>query len=106
MNHQDWKPIVLSNNKQTNVSQKNVSQLSTNEETKFEAPSKIGQLICQARTIKSKTQKQLASELGISAQVLSRWETNKETPSNADIAKVERTLGIKLPRAKKVKVTE
>ena len=72
----------------------------------MEAPSKLGQLICQMRTIKNKTQKVFAGELGISPQVLSRWETNKEIPTNTDLAKIERLLGIKLPRNKKVKTTD
>ena len=103
MDHQDWKPILISNNADKRKKQeanKKVSQLAPVEGVKLEAPSKIGQLICQARTIKNKNQKQLAADLGISVQVLARWETNKELPSNADIAKIERVIGIKLPRAK------
>ena len=106
MNHQDWKPITISNNadkRKKQESAKKVSQLPSIEGVKLEAPSKMGQLICQARTIKNKNQKQLAVDLGISVQVLARWETNKELPSNADIAKIERILGTKLPRAKKIK---
>ena len=48
----------------------------------------------------------MANELGISEQVLGRWETNKETPENKDIAKIEKLLRIKLPRAQKVKIDE
>jgi|TARA_Y100000389_G_C17455880_1_gene518125 ribosome-binding protein aMBF1 (putative translation factor) len=106
MEHQDWKPVTLNNNsyKQKNVDKsKIVSQHQPDVERKMEAPSKLGQLICQGRTVKNKNQKLLASELGISVQVLSRWETNKELPSNADIAKIERVLGIKMPRAKRAK---
>ena len=45
----------------------------------------------------------LANELKISEQLLSRWETNKEIPTNKDIANIEKILKIKLPRTKKIK---
>jgi ribosome-binding protein aMBF1 (putative translation factor) len=106
MEHQDWAPVILNSDRNRDKNKKNkiaLSQKPPAEDVKMETPTKLGQLICQARTAKSKTQKQLSTDLGISTSVLSRWETNKEAPSNAEIAKIERTLGIKLPRAKKVK---
>ena len=113
MNHQDWKPIILnSSNDKNNMNTKRENNLITSlhiadpETVKMEAPSNLGQLICQARNTNSKTQKQLASALGIAQSILSRWENNKEIPTNAQIAKIEKTLGIKLPRAKKVIVDE
>lgn len=109
MNHQDWNSVIMnktSKNVKNNETSKHISQKVPDEETKMEAPSKLGQLICQMRTTKNKTQKVFAGELGISPQVLSRWETNKEVPTNADLAKIERLLGIKLPRNKKVKTTD
>ena len=106
MDHQDWNNITFTNNadkkkKQDNA--KKISQLRPDENMKVEAPSKLGQLIAKARGTKNKTQKQFATEIGISAQVLARWETNKEIPTNLDIANMERALGVKLPRVKKVK---
>lgn len=106
MDHQDWNSITLTNNadkKKKHESAKKVSQLPTAEGVKLEAPSNMGQLIATARGTKNKTQKQFATELRISAQVLARWERNKEVPTNLDIANMERILGVKLPRAKKVK---
>ena len=76
------------------------------ETIKIEAPKNLGQLICQARNTKKINQKTLANELQISISVLSRWETNKETPTNAVISKIEKKLGIKLPRNKKTKIDE
>jgi ribosome-binding protein aMBF1 (putative translation factor) len=110
MEHQDWTPVILNKteDKDNNINKKKnkikLSQKPPEEDIKMEPSTKLGQLICQARTAKSKTQKQLSANLGISNSVLSRWETNKEVPSNADIAKIEKVLGIKLPRSKKVKV--
>ncbi len=45
-------------------------------------------------------------QLGISEQVLGRWETNKDIPNNSDIAKIEKVLKIKLPRCQKIKIDE
>jgi len=111
MEHQDYKTVVFNssiNKKETLLSKeikKNISQKESNlETTKIEAPKKLGMLISQARTTKGFNQKQLSSQLGISQQILSRWETEKETPSNAQIANIEKKLSIKLPRTKKIKI--
>jgi ribosome-binding protein aMBF1 (putative translation factor) len=106
MEHQDWNKVVFSNKKPEKPQVKNVVKKDPNVVEKLVAPSNLGVRISQARTTNKKTRKQLANELGISEQVLSRWETNKETPENKDIAKVEKLLRIKLPRVKKVKVEE
>ena len=109
MDHQDWTPVVLNARTEQvkkKKSQKIISQLTPSEDTKMETPKNLGQLICQARTAKSKTQKQLSAELGISTSVLSRWETNKEVPTNAQIALIANKLGVILPRSKKVKQIE
>ena len=42
----------------------------------------------------------------IMIDVINKWETNKETPNNSEIAKIEKILGVKLPRCKKVKVNK
>ena len=112
MDHQDFNPVVFNskNNKvESNKSkevQKSISQrVSDPETTKIESAKKLGLSISQARTTKGLNQKQLSSQLGISSQILSRWESEKEIPSNENISKIERTLGVKLQRNKKVKLT-
>ena len=111
MEHQDWTPVILnnSNDKNKKVDKKEKEKQNSNyvpppETIKMEAPKSLGQIICQGRTTKGKTQKVLAAEVGISTTVLSRWETNKETPTNAQIATIEKAIGVKLPRVKKIKV--
>ena len=111
MDHQDFNPVVFNskNNKvESNKSkevQKSISQLERDPETtKIESAKKLGLSISQARTTKGLNQKQLSSLLGISSHILSRWELEREIPSNENIAKIERTLGVKLPRNKKVKL--
>ena len=106
MDHQDWNKVVFSNKKTEKTQVKNVVKKDPNIVEKLVAPSNLGALISQARTTTKQTRKQVANELGISEQVLGRWETNKETPENKDLAKLEKLLRIKLPRVKKVKVEE
>jgi len=109
MEHQDWNNIVFNSNsqkvrtEQTKEIQKSISQKQTNiENSRLEAPKQLGQIISQARTAKGKNQKQMAGELEISPQIYGRWESNKETPTNAQLANIEKKLGVKLPRCKKV----
>ena len=105
-NHQDWNTITFTN--KPKVEKKPISKpkvLESNQEIKYEQPKQLGQLILQARTTCKKNQKELANQLGIAVQILSRWETNKEIPDNKQIANIERTLRIKLPRSKKVIVS-
>jgi len=109
MDSQDWNNITFNSKNQkvttekTKEIQKTISQKQTNPETtRLEAPKQLGQLISQARTATGKNQKQMAAELGISSQIYGRWESNKEIPTNAQLSTIEKKLGIKLPRCKKV----
>ena len=124
MEHQDFKTIVLNNvsakgkkavdeNKkevQKRISQKQVSS-NDNEVVKVQADKKLGQLLSQARLAKGfKTQGDFIKELNqktnlnISPQIYSKWESNKEVPTNEQIAKMEKVLTTKLPRNKKIKI--
>jgi ribosome-binding protein aMBF1 (putative translation factor) len=104
MNHQDWNTITFANStNKAKQHQKNkvLSQKSTNENVKMEAPGNLGKLISQARC--NKTRQELANDLGVAVTLLTRWETGKDIPTNSDIAKIEKILRVKLPRIKKVK---
>lgn len=57
--------------------------------------------IMQARQAKSLTQKGLALQLGVDQKTVQEYEAGKAIPNNALIAKMERTMGVKLPRAPK-----
>lgn len=124
MEHQDFKTVVLNNvsvkekkavdqNKkevQKRISQKQVSS-NDNEVVKVQADKKLGQLLSQARLAKGfKTQGDFIKELNqktnlnISPQIYSKWESNKEVPTNEQIAKMEKVLTTKLPRNKKIKI--
>lgn len=107
MEHQDWNNISFNNKSDTkkreDAKKINSNKITNPEDFKIEAPKDLGKLISQARTTKGKNQKELASELGVNQQILSRWESNKEIPTNLQIANIEKKLGIKLPRTKKIK---
>jgi len=109
MDCQDWKPVTFNtvSNNQKKEAAKKIHSKKTNddpEKVKMEPPKQLGQLIACARTSKNLNQKQLAGQLGISQQILSRWESNREVPSNQEIAKIDKILGVKLPRCKKVAI--
>ena len=59
------------------------------------------QAMIKARNAKGLTQKQLAQQLNMQPQVINEYESGKAIPNNAVIAKIERALGAKLPRAAK-----
>ena len=105
MEHQDWNNITFSNQsvkRKQDQYNKALSQKPTSQDVKIEAPANLGKLISQARG--SKTRQQVATSLGVALTLFTRWETGKDIPTNGDIAKIERTLGVKLPRTRKVKV--
>ena len=107
MEHQDWNSIKLNAPAVKNTSNK--SHISANKVNKVEKiimKEPLGKIIAQARVINGKNQKELASSIGISQQILSRWEANKDLPNNYQIALLEKTLKVKLPRCQKVYIDE
>jgi len=75
-------------------------------ETKIEVPFHLGKFIEQARTAKKMTQLDLARALVVQPPIIKQYENGTAIPNNAFIAKIEKTLGVKLPRVKKIKVVE
>ena len=124
MEHQDFKTITFNSKEkkavdqnkkevQKKISQKQVTQATSgdNEIVKVQADKKLGQLLSQARLAKGfKTQGDFIKELNqktnlnISSQIYSKWESNKEVPTNEQISKMEKVLNTKLPRNKKIKI--
>lgn len=121
MEHQDFNTVTFNaksdkDKKQENkeivkkISQKQVTT-NDNEIVKVESDKKLGKLLSQSRlTMGFKTQVDFIKELNqktninVSPQIYSKWESNKEVPTNEQIAKMEKILKVKLPRNKKVKV--
>ena len=121
MDHQDFKPIVFNSNEKKEIKEsqkeilKKISQkqvcTNDNEIIKIFPHKKLGQLLSQGRLAKNfKTQNDFVKELNqktnlhISIQIYSKWESNREIPTNEQIAKMEKILMIKLPRNKKNKI--
>jgi len=55
--------------------------------------------IMQARNAKHMTQKDLALQLGCDMKTVQEYESGRAIPNNALVAKMERVMGAKLPRA-------
>ena len=106
MEHQDWNSIKLNTQPLQNKDTIKKPHISTNKFNKVIMKEPLGKIIAQARVINGKNQKELASSIGISQLMLSRWEANKELPTNSQIALLEKTLKVKLPRCQKVCVDE
>jgi len=109
MEHQDWNSIKLNTPAVKNKDMTTKTHVSVNKVDKVEKiimKEPLGKIIAQARVINGKNQKELASMIGISQQILSRWEANKDLPTNSQIALLEKTLKVKLPRCQKVYVDE
>ena len=73
---------------------------------KVQVPSNLGKMIEQARTAKKMTQQDLARALVVQAPVIKQYENGTAIPNNAFIAKIEKVVGVKLPRVKKIKIVE
>ena len=100
--------FIIKDNKSNIIKSKEAKKINSNkvlnpEKVKLEAPKDLGKLIAKSRTIKRITQKELASLIGVNQLIIGRWENNKEIPNNLQIANIEKILGVKLPRIKKIK---
>ena len=124
MDHQDFNQVVLNSKQrkdseviaketQKRISQKVKDLADTLETVKIEADKKLGQQLSQARISKGFNKQSdfvnevnSKSNLKISLQIYTKWESNKEIPTNEQIAKMEKILGVKLPRNKKVMIVK
>ena len=109
MSHQDWKPTVfekktkpvklppLSNNTSKSTKIDNETEVFTHNKLDFS----FKKALQTARLASKITQKDLATKLNVKPQVINSYESGKVIPDNAFIAKMERILNCKLPRAKK-----
>lgn len=66
----------------------------------------IQKAIMQARMAKKMSQGDLAKQVCVTTDIIQKYENGKAVPNNAFIAKLEKVLGTKLPRAKKKTVQE
>jgi ribosome-binding protein aMBF1 (putative translation factor) len=104
--HQDWNTVTINNSNKTKKPALTSTSTSQPSIAKIVMKEPIGKLIAQARVIHGKNQKELASMIGVSQQFIARWEANKELPNNSQIALLEKTLKVKLPRSQKIYIDE
>jgi ribosome-binding protein aMBF1 (putative translation factor) len=106
--HQDWETVVLS--KPVKVESKPHVQKNPLDTVDIVIPLKINTelktAIQQARLAQKLSQKDLAAKLAIPVSTINTYENGTAIPNNAFIAKLEKALNTKLPRAKKEKATE
>jgi ribosome-binding protein aMBF1 (putative translation factor) len=68
------------------------------------APTDLKLKIEQARNAKKMTRLELATKMQVQEKVIKDYETGNAHPDNLFIARIEKELDVKLPRAKKVEI--
>lgn len=61
----------------------------------------LSKAISQARNAKQMTQAQLATAINEKAQTIQQYENGQAVPNGQVIVRLEKVLGVHLPRAKK-----
>lgn len=97
---QDWEPIVLT--KESKVK----PVIKEKESAQRIMSIDIQQSIQKARLAVKMSQKDLAKKLNVSVDIIINYENGKAIPNNEFIAKIEKILNTKLPRASKKIDTE
>ena len=102
MHHQDWEPVIL--RKPIKIVNKPKGPKQPKDGDEFNIPkitSEFKKALTQARMLKKISQKDLAKALNVQAQDIVKYENGKAIPNNQFISKIEKYLGVKLPRCKK-----
>ena len=77
----------------------NARKIEESDELKLKKVDKsLSKAIQQARMAKKMTQKDLATKINEKPQVVGEYESGKAVPNGQLISKMERVLGVKLPR--------
>jgi len=97
---QDWAPVVW------NKSIDKIKPILDSPSTVREMTYSIQKAIQQARLACKMSQKELARQLNVTVTVIIDYENGTAIPHNAFIAKMEKIMNTKLPRASKKKIEE
>jgi putative transcription factor len=107
MNNQDWETIFMTNSKEKIPQTGPKPPIDTHQaEPLPKITVELKTAIQQARIAKKLSQKELAQQINIPVSVINDYEKGNAIPNNNFIAKLEKFLGTKLPRIKKIKLTE
>ena len=113
MDCQDWKPVIFNKpkkkiivkNKKKVLSDEQIRKIKLENENDVQKIEKVSldfrKEMQKARCAKNMTQKQLAQKLNLKQTIIANYEQGKAVPNNFIITKIERALGVKLPRKKK-----
>jgi ribosome-binding protein aMBF1 (putative translation factor) len=107
MNDQDWDTIFITKNKEKPIQKQTGPKPPVDTHQAEPLPKVTVELktaIQQARISKKLSQKDLAQKLNLPVSVINDYEKGTAIPENSFIAKLEKTLEVKLPRIKKVKL--
>uniref|UniRef100_A0A6U3TVK3 HTH cro/C1-type domain-containing protein n=1 Tax=Skeletonema marinoi TaxID=267567 RepID=A0A6U3TVK3_9STRA len=86
-------------NRSAHTASVNAKKIEDSDELKLNKVDKsLSKAIQQARMAKKMTQKDLATRINEKPQVVGEYESGKAVPNGQIIVKMERVLGVKLPR--------
>ena len=86
-------------NKSAHTASINAKKIEESDDLKLNKVDKsLSKAIQQARMAKKMTQKDLATKINEKPQVVGEYESGKAVPNGQIIVKMERVLGVKLPR--------
>ncbi len=97
---QDWDQVVWKKSDPV------IKQHTEGEVAVREMSYSIQKAIQQSRLICKMSQKELAKQLNVTTSVIIDYENGSVVPNNAFIAKMEKIMNTKLPRATKKKIVE
>ncbi|KAL7430387.1 hypothetical protein ACHAXM_002169 [Skeletonema potamos] len=98
-NQKQEKKFGAGGNKSAHTSTVNAKKIEESDELKLNKVDKnLSKAIQQARMAKNMTQKDLATKINEKPQVVGEYESGKAVPNGQIIVKMEKVLGVKLPR--------
>jgi ribosome-binding protein aMBF1 (putative translation factor) len=109
MNNQDWETIFMTKSKEKTPQPQTGPKPPIDTHQAEPLPKITVELktaIQQARIAKKLSQKELAQQINVPVSLINDYEKGTAIPNNSFIAKLEKSLGTKLPRVKKIKVVE
>ena len=101
MSHQDWEPVVWK--KEVSTTKQPVKE---NVSAQRELTGELCSAIQKARMNVKLSHQELAQKLQVKPEVIKEYENGKAIPNNGFIARIEKILNTKLPRAKKKEVID
>lgn len=101
MSYQDWEPVVWK--KESDPKKQSTKE---NVTAPRELTGELCSAIQKARMNVKLSQQELAQKLQVKPEVIKEYENGKAIPNNGFIAKIEKILNTKLPRAKKKEFKE